>query len=166
MAKINVKNIENVEGEYHLMFFEGKNIVEAAKNDLRFVWYSLLIFLTLLLLFVVFSGFNEYYIYFAMAYLVVFVLIYIYLKFQKRKGIKQCLHAVKNSRSNEIVAKQVDKRKAGKLFVKSMSNTIDKYELDEKYPGFLKKVIRRHRQGRIAEAVTEFEKINESRKKK
>ncbi len=165
MAKINVKNIENVEGEYHLMFFEGKNIVETAKNDLRFVWFSLLFFVALLLLFVVISGFNEYYIYFALAFLIVFVLIYIYLKLQKRKGVKQCVYAVKNSNSSEIVAKQVDKRKAGRLFVKSMSNTIDKYELDQKYPSILQRALRRHKQSRIAEAVTEFEKINESRKK-
>ncbi len=165
MAKVNVKNIENVEGEYHLMFYEGKNIVEAAKNELRFLWSSLLFFVALLLLFVIISGFNEFYIYFAFAYVVVFVLMFVYLKFQKRKGVKQCVYAVANSNSSEIVAKQVDKRKAGRLFVKSMSNTIDKYELDKKYPFFIQRFLRRRRQSRIADAVTEFEKINESRKK-
>ena len=61
MAKLNINNIENVEGKYHLMFFEGKNMIENAKNDLRYAYISLLLFSLLIVLFIIVSGFNLYF---------------------------------------------------------------------------------------------------------
>lgn len=163
MARFNINNIENVEGKYHLMFFEGKNIVQTAKNDIRFAWMSLLVFMGLLLLFVVLSGFNLFYIGFAGVFLVVFVTIYVYLKRQKKKGVKQCIYAVQNSKSSDIVAKQVDNRGTGKAFVKSITDSIDKYDINEKYPNIVLKYKRRRKVGHIVGAVTKFE---EEEKKK
>lgn len=157
MARLNIKNIENVEGKYHLMFFEGKNIVESAKNDIRFAWLSLLGFATLILLFIVISGFNLFYIGFIIVFLVFFVTIYIYLKLEKRKGVKQCIYAVQNSKTSDIINKQVDTRKAGRKIVKSVSNEIDKYDVDEKYPNFMKKYKRHRKQKHLAGIIMQFE---------
>ena len=158
MARVNIKNIENVEGKYHLMFFEGKNMVENAKNDLRYAWFSLLLFAALILLFIVLSGFNIYYIGFAGVFLIIFVSFYVYFKRQKRKGVKQCVYAVQNSNSTDIVAKQVDTRRVGKAFVKSMSSNVDQYDVKENYPHFLQKYKRKRRQKHLVDVVTQFER--------
>ncbi len=157
MARININNIENVEGEYHLMFYEGKNIVESAKNDIRFAWLSFLGFFALLFLFVVISDFNLFYAGFAVVFLIFFVLIYIYLKRQKRKGIKQCIYAVQKSKTNNIIARQVDKRSRNKIIMKSVTNTIDKYDVNEKFPKFSQRLKRKHKNERIVDAVNKFE---------
>lgn len=160
MAKLNINNIENVEGKYHLMFFEGKNMVESAKNDLRYTWFSLLFFVSLLLVFVIVSGFNLFYIGFLLAFLVFFVVFYVYSKKEKRRGVKQCVYAVQNSKTTDIIAKQVDHRGAGKAIVKSMSNTIDKYDAREKYPSFLQKYKRHKKHKHLVGIITSFEKEN------
>lgn len=162
--RANINNIENVEGEYHVMFFEGKNIVEAAKNELRYAWFSLLFFSALLLLFIVISGFNLYYVGFLAVFLVVFLVFYILLKREKRKGVKQCVYAVQKSRTTDIVAKQVDNRKAGRALVRSMSGTLDKYDVKEKYPKLRQKIKRRLRHEHIVDAITQFEEENKKKK--
>lgn len=164
MARLNIKNIENVEGKYHLMFFEGKKMVENANNDLRFSIFSFLLFACLLLLFVIISGFNLFYVGFMLVFLVFFLAMVIYLLRVKRKGKKQCIKAVQNSNSNEIVAKQVDNRGAGKAIVKSMSSTLDKYDSKQKYPSFLQKYKRKRKHDHLVGIITEFEK--EDKKKK
>ncbi len=160
MAKLNIDNIENVEGKYHLMFFEGKNAVESAKNDLRFTWFSLLFFVSLFLVFVIVSGFNLFYVGFLVVFLVFFLVFYIYSKRIKRKATKQCIYAVQNSKTSDIIAKQVDNRGAGKAIVKSMSSTIDKYDAREKYPSFLQQYKRRKKHKHLVGIITEFEKEN------
>lgn len=163
MARLNIKNIENVEGKYHVMFLEGKNIVDSAKSDTHWAVFSLLVFLALLLLFVVITGFNIYYAYFALAFLAVFFTMLIYLKIQKRKGKKQCVYAVKNSKTTNIVAKQVDNRRASRAIVKSMSSTIDKYDARKKFPSAIKSIKRKRKHEHIVDAILEFE--NETEKK-
>lgn len=163
MTRLNINNIENVEGKYHLMFFEGKNMVEQAKGDIRYAWFSLLFFLTLILLFVIISGFNLFYIGFLVVFLLFFLFTYIYLKRQKKKGIKQCIYAVQNSKSTDIVAKQVDTRKASKVIMKSMSSTIDKYDTKEKYPTFTQKWKRRRKHSHIVDVINQFEEGNKKK---
>lgn len=139
MARLNIDNIENVEGKYHLMFVEGKNGVESAKNNVRYALFSLLLFAALLLLFIILSGFNLYYVGFGGVFLIFFIVDIIVLLKDKKRNIKQCIYAVQNSKTTDIVAKQVDRRKAGKVMVDSMSSTIDKYDAKEKFPGFMQK---------------------------
>ncbi len=158
MAKMNIKNIENVEGEYHLMFFEGKNIVESAKNDLRNAWISLLFFASFIVFFILISDFNLFYVGFMLAYLVFFLTVVIYLSCEKKKGMKQCVYAVQKSRTTDIVNKQVDTRKVSKAFVRSMSNTLDKYDTKEKYPHMVQKFKRKRRHAHLVSAINDFEK--------
>lgn len=163
MARHNINNIENVEGKYHLVFFEGRKMVEAAKNDLRYALFSLLFFSSLILLFIIISGFNLYYVGFALVFLVFFVVTCFYLFREKRRGVKQCIYAVRNSKTTDIVAKQVDNRKAGKVIVKSMSSTIDKYETKEKFPKFSQKLKRKRKHNHIVEVITKFDNVNAKR---
>ncbi|MBP3431267.1 MAG: hypothetical protein J6K39_00170 [Clostridia bacterium] len=165
MARVNINNIENVEGKYHLMFQEGKNIVQTAKNDLRYAWYSLLVFVCLLLVFVVISGFNLFYVGFLGVFLVFFIITYVFLRIEKKKGMKQCVYAVQNSNSSDIVARQIDTRSAGKKIVKSISGGIDKYDVKEKYPNFGAKLKRRRKEEHIAGIIMDFEKEEEKKKK-
>lgn len=160
MAKLDINNIENVEGKYHVMFFEGKNTVESAKNDLRFTWFSLLFFVSLLLIFVIVSGFNLFYVGFFGVFIVFFLAFYVYSRRLKRRATKQCIYAVQNSKTSDIIAKQVDHRNASKAIVKSMSSTIDKYDAKEKYPSFLQKYKRRKKHKHLVGIITEFEKEN------
>lgn len=164
MTRLNIKNIENVEGKYHLMFYEGKNMIEETKNNLHFAWFALLLVLAMLLLFVVLSGFNFYYAGFGLVFLVAFLSVYICLKRTKRRAEKQCIYAVQNSKTTDIVARQVDNRRASKLIVDSMSSTIDKYDAKEKFPTFTQKLKRRHRHNHIVGIINQFEKENEKQK--
>ncbi len=163
MARMNINNIENVEGKYHLMFFEGKNIVENAKNDLRYAWFSLLLFASLVLVFIIISGFNLFYVGFVLVFLIFFVAMLIYLSRTKRKGIKQCIYAVQNSHTSDIVAKQVDRRGASKAIIKSMSSTLDRFDAKEKFPKFRQKLKRKRKHDHIVGAIMQFE---EEEKKK
>ncbi len=162
--RANINNIENVEGEYHVMFFEGKNMVEAAKNELRYAWFSLLFFSALLLIFIIVSGFNLYYVGFLGVFLIAFLLFYIFLKREKHRGVKQCVYAVQKSKTTDIVAKQVDNRRAGRALVRSMSGTLDRYDVKEKYPKWHQKIKRRLRHEHIVDAITQFEEENKKRK--
>ena len=165
MARLNINNIENVEGKYHLMFYEGKNIVEEAKNDIRYAWFSLLFVACLILLFIIVSGFNLYYVGFAVVFLVIFLIAYVFLKREKRKGVKQCIYAVKNSKTTDIVAKQIDNRKAGKVIIRSMSSTIDKYDTKEKFPKFTQKLKRIRKHHHIVGIINQFEEENNKKSK-
>ena len=166
MAVININNIENVEGKYHLVFLEGKNIVDQAKNDLRFAFFSLLAFCAVVFLFVVVSGFNMYYVGFLVIFLVFFFAMLIYLLIVKHKGKKMCIYAVQNSRTSDIVAKQVDRRKASRAIVKSMSSTLDKYDEKNKYPGFYRKFKRSRKHAHLVGVINEFEKEELKKKKR
>lgn len=165
MKHYNIKNIENVEGKYHLMFLEGKNIIQSAKAELRYAWGSLLLFAAAVLLFIVISGFNLFYVGFGFVFLIFFVTMVIYLWREKRKGLKQCVHAVQNSHSTDIVNKQVDKRKISKAFVKSMSNTLDAYDVKSQYSNPVKKYFRRKKHNHIAGMIVEFEDEKAKRNK-
>lgn len=158
MARLNINNIENVEGKYHLVFLEGKNTVQQAKNDLKFACLSLLAFIAVIALFVIVSGFNMYYVGFLVVFLVFFIAMLVYILIVKHKGTKQCIYAVQNSRTSDIVAKQVDRRKAGRALVRSMSSTIDKYDAKKKYPGLIRKYKRRRKHAHLVGMITEFEK--------
>ena len=166
MARININNIENVEGKYHLVFLEGKNTVEQAKNDLKFACFSLLAFCAAILLFVIFSCFNMYYVGFLVVFLVFFSGMLVYILIVKHKGKKQCIYAVQNSRTSDIVAKQVDRRKAGRAIVRSMSSTLDKYDAKKKYPGFYRKFKRSRKHAHLVGVITEFEKEDNKKKKR
>ncbi len=157
MARMNINNIENVEGKYHLMFYEGKNIVENAKNDLRFAWFSFLLFACLVLIFIIISGFNLFYIGFVLVFLIFFVTMLIYLSRTKRKAVKQCIYAVQNSQTSDIVAKQVDRRGASRAIIKSMSSTLDRYDAREKFPKFRQKIKRKRKHDHIVSAIMQFE---------
>lgn len=158
MARLNINNIENVEGKYHLVFLEGKNTVDQAKNDLRFACFSLLAFFAVVLLFVIVSGFNMYYVGFLVIFLVFFFSMLAYILIVLHKGKKQCIYAVQNSRTSDIVAKQVDRRKASRALIKSMSSTLDKYDAKKKYPGIYKKFKRRRKHSHLVGVINEFEK--------
>lgn len=110
MANLNINNIENVEGEYHLKFIEGKKTVEKAKNDLRYAFFSLLLFVALVLIFVLVSGFNLFFAGFLIVYLIVCTVMFVYGFIQKRKGKKDCIYAVQNSKAEDVISKQVDNR--------------------------------------------------------
>ena len=157
MAKYNINNIENVEGKYHIMFLEGKTKVEEAKQDLRGAWFSLLLFFALVVVFIIFSEFNLYYAAFVVVFLAFFVAFYIYLKREKRKGVKICVYAVQKSKTTDIIAKQVDNRTASKAIVKSMSNSIDKFDSKKRDKTFLEKIKRKRKHTRIVEMITQFE---------
>ena len=164
MAKLNINNIENVEGKYHLMFFEGKNSVENAKNDMRFAWFSLLFFSALLLVFMLFTEFNMFYLGFLGAFLLVFLVTTIYLSRVKKRGRKQCIYAVQNSKTTDIVNKQVDNRGASRAIVKSMSNTIDRYDAKQQYKSIFQKVKRRKKHKHIVGIIMDFEEEKEKKK--
>lgn len=110
MANIDINTIEKVEGEYHLMFLEGKKLVESSKNDMRYAFFAFLLFVSLVLVFVLISGFNLFLVGFLLVYLIVFVAMVVYSLIQKHKGKKKCIYAVQNSNANDIVSKQVDTR--------------------------------------------------------
>lgn len=139
------------------MFVEGKNMVENAKNELRFAYVSLLAFVAFVILFVLLSGFNLFYIGFMAVFLVGFLTIFIFLKKEKKRGIKQCIYAVQNSKTSNIVAKQIDTRKMSEAFVKSMSGTIDSYDENDKYPRFTQKLKRKRRHNHLVGAIQQFE---------
>ena len=160
-----INNIENVEGEYHLMFFEGKNMVNSAKTEMHHAWFMFLVFCVIVALCIVISGFNLYYVGFLGVFLIGFIAIAIYLKREKKRGIKQCAYAVKNSKSTDIVAKQVDNRKRNRVFVNSLSGTIDNYDLQKKYPNFRAKLKRKHKRDKIVDIISQFEIEDEKRKK-
>ncbi len=164
MAKLNINNIENVEGKYHLMFLEGKELVVNTKNDLRYAWLSLLFFVAMVLLFVIVSGIDLFYFGFLAVFLVVFIAMYAYLKVQKRKGVKQCIYAVQNSKSTDIVAKQIDNRKVGKVLIKSMSNSVDKYDEKQKKRNLVQKLQRRQKHKHLVGIINEFEEENKAKK--
>lgn len=157
MAKLNINNIERVEGKYHVTFLEGKNSYDEAKLDLRNAWFSLLFYSLLLLTFILVTSFNLYYIGFALVYLIIFVAMAVTFSIQKKKSLKQCVYAVQNSKTTDIVAKQVDARKASRVFVDSMSSTLDKYDAQEKFPRLTQKIIRKQRHKHIASIITDFE---------
>ena len=110
MGNLNINNIENVEGEYHLQFLEGKKTYENAKNDLRYAFFSLLLFVALVLIFVLISGFNLFFAGFLVVYLVICCVMFVYGFIQKHKGKKACVYAVQNSKAEDIISKQVDNR--------------------------------------------------------
>ena len=66
--------------------------------------------------------------------------------------------AVENSKQSDIVAKHIDDRSTGKAFVKSMSSTIDKYDEKKKFPGLVKKIVRKRKHDHLVDVITEFEK--------
>lgn len=166
MARLNINNIENVEGKYHLVFLEGKNMVEQAKNDLRFACFSLLAFCAVVLLFVIVSGFNMYYVGFLVIFLVFFSAMVVYILIVKHKGKKQCIYAVQNSRTSDIVAKQVDRRKRSRALVRSMSSTLDRYDTKKKYPGIYRKFKRKRKHAHLVGVIAEFEKEEAKKKEK
>lgn len=133
MARINIKNIEKVEGKYHLMFLEGRNMISVAKNELRYLYFSLLLFACLAFLFIKISGFNLYYVGFIGVFLIFFLVALIWFKRQKRLGNKQCIYAVTNSKSTDIVARQIDVRKADKVLVKSVFEGVDRFDKKDTY---------------------------------
>lgn len=164
MAKLNINNIENVEGKYHLMFFEGKKMVENAKTEMRYAIISLLLFVSLILLFIIISGLNMFYIGFIGVFMVFFLAMLVYLVRKKRKGKKQCIYAITNSNANEIVAKQVDNRGASRAIVRSMSSTLDKYDAKEKFPSVIKKYRRKRKHDHLVGIISEFEEENQKKK--
>jgi len=156
MARINIDNIENVEGKYHLMFHEGREMVNHAKAEIRTAWFSLLFFVALLLIFVIFSGINIFYLGFLGVFLVVFLAAYIYLILQKKKGKKQCVFAVQNSNSSEITNKQVDIRKANKVLAKSVAKPVDKYAKKEYFKTKQQKRDGKKKQKQLTSKISEF----------
>lgn len=110
MANLNINNIENVEGEYHLKFLEGKKTYENAKNDLRYAFFSLLLFVALVLIFVLVSGFNLFFVGFLVVYLIICAVMFVYGFIQIHQGKKACVYAVQNSKAEDIISKQVDNR--------------------------------------------------------
>ena len=110
MANLNINNIENVEGEYHVKFLEGKKTDENAKNDLRYAFFSLLLFIALVLIFVLVSGFNLFFAGFLVVYLIFCSAMFIYAFIQRHKGKKACIYAVQNSKTEDIISKQIDIR--------------------------------------------------------
>ena len=97
--------------------------------------------------------------------MIFFIVDIIVLLKDKKRNIKQCIYAVQNSKTTDIVAKQVDRRKAGKVMVDSMSSTIDKYDAKEKFPGFMQKIKRKYRHNHIVGIITEFERENKKEEK-
>ncbi len=148
------------------MFLEGKNIISEAKSDLRYAWLTLFLFIFVVFIFVVISSFNFYYVGFLAVFLVFFLAICIYLKIEKRKGIKQCIYAIENSKSSDIVAKQIDSKLMSKVFVNSISSTIDVYDEQEKFPTFRQKIKRKRKHTRIMEEINKFEEEEEKVKNK
>ena len=158
MAKVNLKYIENVEGKYHLAFLEGKKAMESAKADIRNAVFSLLLFCALVAIFILVSGFNEFYIYFLVIFLVLFVAMIVVFSLQRHKGKKMCVRAVENSKSTDIVNKQASVEKASRAMVESMSSTVDKYDAREKFPGIRRKIIRKTRHKYLAGKVSKLER--------
>lgn len=126
MAKININNIENVEGKYHLMFLEGKDGVEEAKNDLRYAVFSLLLFVVAVLMFIMVSGFNLFYVGFILVFLVFFSVMASYCTISKNKNIKKCVYAVQNSKPEDVISSQVDSRKNRRHYMTTMPRKIYK----------------------------------------
>ena len=158
MAKVKIRNIENVEGKYHLMFLEGKNMMENARNDMLFSIFAMLLFSVCIGVFTLVSGFNIFYIAFLAIFFIFFFVMVVHLIIVKHKGAKQCVYAVQNSKPTDIVAKQIDNRSTGMAFVKSMSSTIDKYDEKKNFPGIVRKIKRKRKHDHLVDVITEFEK--------
>lgn len=158
MARININNIEKVEGKYHLMFLEGRNMISVAKNELRYLYFSLLLFACLAFLFIKISGFNLYYVGFIGVFLIFFLVALIWFKRQKRLGNKQCIYAVTNSKSTDIVARQIDVRKADKVLVKSVFEGVDRFDKKDTYENKASRKEGKKKQKRLARKITEFER--------
>ena len=156
MAKVKLRYIENVEGKQHLNFIEGRKLMQSARADLRNSIFSLLLFCALIFLFIIISGFNFFYIGFLVAFLVIFIAMIVVFSIQSRRGRKKCVKAVLNSKNTEIV-NRASISKSSRAIVESMSSTLDKYEAKEKFPGIVKKVIRKGRHIHKANEITEFE---------
>lgn len=109
-----------------MMFLEGKETVENAKNDLRYSVFALLLFIVAVLLFIMVSGFNLFYIGFIVVFLIFFSIMATYSTISKNKGIKKCVYAVQNSKPEEIVAFQVDSRKNRRHYMTTMPKKIYK----------------------------------------
>lgn len=129
---MDLKHVENVEGKYHLTFLEGKNIVNSANEDLRNALFALLLFGALLAVFILVSGFNIYYIYFLVAFLVVFVAMMVVFSLQKRKGKKQCAFAVSHSKSTEIINKEASSERKSSVISSSLSKDYEKNVTNKK----------------------------------
>ena len=71
---------------------------------------------------------------------------------------------MQNSKTTDIVAKQVDNRGAGKALVKSMSSTVDRYAAKEKYPSVLQKFKRKRKHMHLVGIISEFEKEDKKSK--
>ena len=126
VAKININNIENVEGKYHLMFLESRETIESAKNDMRYSVFALLLFIVAVMLFIMVAGFNLFYVGFLLVFLIFFSIMAIYTTVVKNKAKKQCLYAVQNSKPEEVISTQVDSRKNRRHYVNTMPRTIHK----------------------------------------
>lgn len=162
MAKVKLRYIENVEGKQHLNFIEGRKLMHSARTDLRNSIFSLLLFCALLFLFVIISGFNLYYVAFLVAFLVIFIAMIVVFSLQSHKGRKKCVNAVLNSKNTDIV-NRVSLAKSSKAIVESMSSTVDKYDAREKFPGVIRKVIRKGRHIQEANKIIDFEEEREKK---
>lgn len=154
--KVKLRYIENVEGRNHLNFIEGRKLMQSARNDLRNAIFSFLFLCGLTFLFILISGFNLYYVGFLVVFFVFFIAMIVVFSLQSHRGRKKCIRAVLNSKNTEIV-NRASISKSSKAIVESMSSTIDKYEAREKFPGIIKKVIRKGRHIHKANEITEFE---------
>lgn len=163
MAKVKLKYIENVEGNNHLAFIEGKKLMDDAKADIRNAVFSLLLFCALLALFVLISGFNLYYLLLLLVFIVIFIAMIVTFSLQRKKGKKQCIKAVLASKNTDIVNKQASVEKTSRAVVESMSSTIDKYDAKEKFPGIARKLVRSNRHKKMAEQIAEFEEETDNK---
>ena len=132
MDKVDLKHIENVEGKYHLTFLEGKKIINSASEDIRNALFSLLLFGALIAVFILISGFNLYYVYFLVAFLVVFIAMIVVFALQKRKGRKQCVFAVSHSKKTEIINKSASVERTSKVIASSVAKDFEKNSTNKK----------------------------------
>ena len=107
---------------------------------------------------------NRIHIGFLAVFFLFFVVMLVYLSREKRRGIKQCIYAVQNSKTSDIVCKQVDNRGRSVAIVNSMSTTLDKYDSKKKFKGFLRKYKRKRKHSHIVGAIMDFEKEEKKEK--
>lgn len=111
-----INRIEDVEGEFHVTFVEGKKLISDSEYYINRALFSLLSFVILALIFMLFSGFNMFYIYFIVVFLIITIVMVSLGTAAKRKGKKECIKAIESSDQNNIKIKTTKDKRQFKFF--------------------------------------------------
>lgn len=123
-----INKIEDVEGEFHVTFVEGRKLISDSEYYINRALFSLLSFVILALIFILFTGFNLFYIYFILLFIIITIVMVSLGASAKRKGKKECIKAIESSDKNNIKIKTTKDKRQFKFFkpvINDIKNTKD-----------------------------------------